>query len=581
MDFNPDLCASLLQNCLQRVADKPLTVERLFAARVLRSSLFKKWLPPDSSPLDEIAKQTFILCNDDCARFTLNAADSAFEGSILRRFKDALHSSFHAGELQANVLTLQACLDNGRNGPGSSVGTKRTDFYGKMCASTLTYTDEGLYLLYKNNTNQTWRDMELQRSIFYGESLVLGSNSTTVPKDCNTNRMICTEPSLNMFYQLGAGVVIEGILLKRHNIDLSKQPNVNKAMARLGSINGMFATIDLKNASNTICTALVKYGIPKSAFDVLDKIRSKSTRIDGKYHKLNMFSSMGNGFTFPLQTLIFATLVRSVYEELGIKPVAFGPNRNYGVFGDDIICLASVYDVVNSMLNSCGFTVNCKKSYGSGPFRESCGGDYFRGTDVRGVYLREIKTNEDIYCIFNRLTRWSIKHRIDLSDVLDYFLGLVDFRPVPLDCGDNAGFKYPSTLLINPRRDAQGALYYRASEAVPTKIMLEGDVSAKDSCGGTGEWHAFNNAGLYLSYLGGFVSNVFRAPKTKRRKARRSPQSSAVKYEFHTEGHQVTTRTTETTWKIVRRKTPSWDFVPHVGLNVQDYERVWMTLRNN
>lgn len=555
MEFNPDTCFTLLQNCLVRVHNRPGTPERLFAARALRTSMFKKWLPPDSRPLDKVAKLSFLAANATCEKYTADFSPFTDVGRVLNSVRARMHMYFHSGELQSNRLTYQACLDGGKCGPGASVGTKRTDFYGKLADSTLTYTDEGLYTLFKYGTNATWRNMDHYRSLIHGQKRVIGSNSTTVPKDSSTNRMIGTEPSLNMFFQLGAGKVIEQLLLEFHNIDLSTQPNINKSLAKLSSINGKFATVDLRNASNTISTGFVKPILPAEPFRVLDFIRSKKTKIDGKFIDLHMFSSMGNGFTSPLQTLIFATLVREVYELLGIKPVAFGPNRNYGVFGDDIICVSEAYDKLVEILAGCGFEVNRTKSYASGPFRESCGGDYFRGTDVRGVYLREINAEENIYSIFNRLVRWSIKHRVDLSDVLDYLLGLVEFRPVPFDAGDTAGFKYPMTYLKSPKRVKHGAIVYHGLEAEPNVQEILDDFS-------------LNAYGLHLAYLGGFSYNRIT-------NVRRDNDKVILSCD---EGHHFTARSNAVIWKVVRRKTPSWDFIPHAGLTIQDYEAVWMTL---
>lgn len=567
MDFNPDTCNNLLQSCLARVYTRPKSMERLFAARVLRTSFLKKWKPTNSGPLEARAINTFLECNAACRSSNIDDSAHTNLGSALRSLRAQMHKSFHRGALQSNVLTLQACLDKGRCGPGSSVGTKKTDFFGKMCESTITFADEGLYHLYKNCTNDTWRKMEQIRHERHGEKRVKGSNSTTVLKNSQTNRMICTEPTLEMFFQLGAGEVIERILLEDHNIDLSTQQVINKAMAKCGSIMGMLATVDLKSASDTIATALMRFAIPHEAFRVLDKIRSHYTKIEGKYHKMQMFSSMGNGFTFPLMTLTFATLVRIAYEQVGITPQAFGVGRNYAVFGDDIICDVRAYERLSEILHGIGLTVNLDKSFAKGAFRESCGGDYFRGADVRGVYLQEVKTDEDIYCAFNRLTRWSIKHRVDLTEVLEYLLRLVQFRPVPFDAGDTAGFKYPSSHLTNKRYTVDGALKYRASESIAVKRKIGGDISEE------------NAPGLLVSYLGGFVENSFAVRHTTPKK-RRSPESNLVKYEFHTEEHHVTVRSVDeqVAWKIVRRSTPSWDWIPNVGLKIQDYELLWTTL---
>jgi len=558
MDFDSVACSHHLENCLARVQKHPRTAERLFAARALKASFFKKFVKSDNSQhLDRVAKLSFLEANAACEKVLLNFDPHTDLGRVLNSVRVRMHMYFHSGELQSNRLTFQACLDKGRLGPGSSVGTKRTDFYGKLADSQLTYTEERLYTLYKGGTNLTWWTMDLIRSLRHGERRVRGSNSTSVLKDSQTNRMIGTEPSLNMFFQLGAGALIEDLLLEFHNIDLSTQPNVNKAFAKLSSINGMYATVDLVNASNTIATSFVRPVLPPQPFLVLDEIRSKATKVDGKYVPLHMFSSMGNGFTFPLQTLIFATLVREVYVLLGIKPIAFGPRRNYGVFGDDIICLSSAYDKLTEILAGCGFRVNQKKSYALGPFRESCGGDYFRGTDVRGVYLRKVNNVQDIYSIFNRLVRWSIRHRCDLSELLDFLLGLVEFRPVPFDAGDTAGFKIPACLLTSPKRLKHGAIIYHGLSAKGNVLDLHDDVSE-------------NDAGLLLAYIGGFCFNKLSGVE-------RDKTTRAIRH-YEYERHQFTSRSDEVNWEIVRSKTPSWDFMPHVGLTIQDYEACWMKL---
>jgi len=94
---------------------------------------------------------------------------------------------------------------------------------------------------------------------------------------------------------------------------------------------------------------------------------------------------MGNGFTFELETLVFLGLI------LGLSSDShkLEAGLNVFVFGDDIIVPTEISKDVISMLEFFGMAVNKKKSFVDGPFRESCGGDYFLGEDVRPLFLKE------------------------------------------------------------------------------------------------------------------------------------------------------------------------------------------------
>ena len=87
---------------------------------------------------------------------------------------------------------------------------------------------------------------------------------------------------------------------------------------------------------------------------------------------------MGNGFTFELETILFRTLMKVI------------TNYDVRVFGDDIIIDSGSAPLALKVLEWAGFRINEKKSFCEGPFRESCGGDYFEGVAVRGHFLEEI-----------------------------------------------------------------------------------------------------------------------------------------------------------------------------------------------
>lgn len=215
--------------------------------------------------------------------------------------------------------------------------------------------------------------------------VVKGNRFTTVPKDCKKDRGIAVEPSINLFYQLGVGRALRA-RLKSSGLDLQHAQDVHRRVACEASKEGYLCTEDLSNASDTICTNLVKLVLPEPWYDLLWSLRSPYTRVDGKWLKLEKFSSMGNGYTFELETVVFTAVISAVMRTLGTDPVI---GTNLFVYGDDIIFPAHLSSEVNAAMAYLGMTVNEAKSFVSGPFRESCGGDFFEGTDVRPYFLKE------------------------------------------------------------------------------------------------------------------------------------------------------------------------------------------------
>jgi hypothetical protein len=245
------------------------------------------------------------------------------------------------------------------------------------------------------------------------EFLVRGNRFTTVEKDAWKHRGICIEPSINLFYQLGVGEYLTRRLAKTCRWRKDDIQEIHKLLARAASlINGRNATIDLSNASDTVCEVLVRLLLPTDWFNLLNAIRSKFTKVDGKWVMLEKFSSMGNGFTFELETIIFrAIVVASQKEAFCYNGEWFG--GDVSVFGDDIICPTSSAPDVIAALSFLGFATNKRKTFITGRFRESCGGDYFKGLDVRPHYLKEIPCEPHHYiALANGLRRFGIRHTL-------------------------------------------------------------------------------------------------------------------------------------------------------------------------
>lgn len=229
--------------------------------------------------------------------------------------------------------------------------------------------------------------MILDQQVFWDNVLnvVPGNKVAFVPKSFQTDRTIAIEPTLNLYLQLG----VDGFIrrrLKRWGIDLDDQ-SINGEMARQGSRNDgddSFVTLDLAMASDSISIAICRYLLPDLWFQYLMDLRSPTGELGGKTIPYGKISSMGNGFTFALESLIFAALTYAAIK----YQAGFVPRRSFSVYGDDIIVPKRFVKDVILALNVSGFQLNLDKSFLEGPVRESCGSDWFLGYPVRPVFLK-------------------------------------------------------------------------------------------------------------------------------------------------------------------------------------------------
>lgn len=230
--------------------------------------------------------------------------------------------------------------------------------------------------------------------------IVSNNNIVFVPKTAKVHRTIAMEPLLNGFVQKGVDNYMRSKLL-RVGIDLSNQ-SFNQVLAHQGSLGGSnpFSTIDLSAASDSISIELVKELLPSEWFNFLNCIRSPTYFSELGSARYEKFTSMGNGFCFPLETLIFASIVHSVYTVTG--------DKEFLVYGDDIIVRQSSALLVLEILRYVGFQANLDKTFIFGPFRESCGADYFEGVNVRPYYIDEVPRHAlDIFKWLNGISsKW-------------------------------------------------------------------------------------------------------------------------------------------------------------------------------
>lgn len=309
--------------------------------------------------LKRLMVQTFDYNIDDCR--ILDHVDL---------IRDIIHNVLGAAP---EISSLEGCF-----GGGSNVGTvdQRTLVPDKISGKP-TMTANAFCVL--NNWAETAWGV---RTLAIGEQpiFVRGNRFATVPKDATKKRGVAPEPVINGFYQRALGISIRDRLKQMAGIDIQNGEQIHRKLAQRGSVTGDIATIDCSNASDTLCYNLVRLLLPGDWFSLLDSLRSPFTLVNKKWVRLEKFSSMGNGYTFELETLIFWAICKSVC-------ISFGIRKRCYAYGDDMIIPTETSRAVIAVLQFFGFEINRNKTFVSGPFRESCGGDYFNGMLVTPYYL--------------------------------------------------------------------------------------------------------------------------------------------------------------------------------------------------
>jgi hypothetical protein len=228
---------------------------------------------------------------------------------------------------------------------------------------------------------------------------VAGNRITFVPKDGRSLRSIAVEPALNVQVQLGVHEYLRALFVRKGVCDLGDQSQ-NQMLSYIGSASSdgldPLVTLDLASASDSVSIELVRWLLPSDWFGLLDALRSTEFSLkSGAFYKSEKFSTMGNGFTFALECLIFKALAEAAVAHCKTTGIT-------SVYGDDIVVPRCAAAYLIELLTYCGFKVNTEKSFVFGPFRESCGTDWYNGSFVTPVYVKtENLTAMDCNRIYN------------------------------------------------------------------------------------------------------------------------------------------------------------------------------------
>lgn len=389
-------------------------------AKLTIATLLKKMESETPDPaLDDVAFRNVIKGEELCHEFNTRGRRRV-QGSRILELAQSFCLRVLGPEVTESVFN-QDC----RHGPGvtTSNSFKSKDVFYKNADWPYRVTSRGFVHARKLiESDQRWLDaLELSYRKRYGIEpweiidqdsfwatvlVVQDSNKiTTVPKDRSKNRPIAIENNLNVMLQLG----VDGFVrkrLRRMGINLNSQKK-NQLLARSGSWRCdkyRSATIDLANASDTVSLGVCKLLLPEEWYNYLLDLRSTHGIFpDGTKIRYRKISSMGNGYTFAIESLVFAALAYATT----VDYYGYYPRKYVSVFGDDIIVPELCANELARNLEAFGFSVNITKSFLQGPVKESCGSDWFKGLTVRTTYLKNrLHSLSDVYSARNRLIRY-------------------------------------------------------------------------------------------------------------------------------------------------------------------------------
>lgn len=367
-----------------------------YAVRAIRQlTLLYKKVEIDCTPQRvEKAKDAYALCERE-----LKATEPL---SIPEEWK-SLSVTFDV--LFSRILTRIANrIDNfelsPKHGPGATADKK----FGNQKWFQTYWTDRlesvfpyGEYVL------PSWRHFVDNAPMWLSPSDELPVNVKFVPKTQKTPRVIAVEPTAMQYMQQA---LMQELVSSLENDDLvspligftDQEPN--QKMAAIGSLTGHLATLDLSEASDRVRASLVFYltrNYP-SFKEALDASRSRTANLDGRLIRLSKFASMGSATCFPVEAMVFlAIVVHSIALAQGLphanQNVVLDCHGSVRVYGDDLVVPTHFAADVMSGLECFHLKVNHSKSFYSGQFRESCGGDFFCGVDVKPSRLKRLITS--------------------------------------------------------------------------------------------------------------------------------------------------------------------------------------------
>jgi hypothetical protein len=296
-------------------------------------------------------------------------------------------------------------------GKRAAVGLPRRESYLDTRFSRVSGTD----LQWASFNHMLARDVHLLRAMrkrLQRRKVVDVIEATAVPKSWKAARIIAPDSVLGGLLSRGLGDLIRRRLERKTHIDLSLQQERHRRWAQVASKTGYLSTIDMSKASDSFVWRHIELMVPSDWHHALNIVRTEHCKVPGepKPIKLRSYMLMGSGHTFPLQTLLFYCLAEATRNLLKCR-------GKVSVYGDDIIVPTRMSTQLITVMSELGFQINSAKSFFDKPdperpshtfFRESCGGDYKGGIDVR-PYMPECDLQQEGQVSRNLYIAWCHK----------------------------------------------------------------------------------------------------------------------------------------------------------------------------
>lgn len=265
-----------------------------------------------------------------------------------------------------------------------------------------------------------------------------------VPKSFKALRGIIPDTLLGSFYTNGLGKLLSK-RLRSAGLDIRVLQQRHGILAQKNSRTRKFVTADLSAASDSLTPHLLRRVLPLPWYRAAVYGRIPHIDLLGDRVRMETVLTMGLGHTFPLQTLVFYCLLKA------IGRLALGRDVYVSVYGDDLIYPRKIHRYVAAIFPKVGLLLNGDKTYVEDYFRESCGSDFYRGSDVRpfspeGEYQLKhgLHYGQFLYKILNGLRRrWDASQIPRTIEFLkcEIILHVGEILYVPPSFPDTSGYK--------------------------------------------------------------------------------------------------------------------------------------------